>query len=264
MSLSTVAGLHFISVLCLPPIYFPYPPPPPAPSLFIYLFPSALSLLLLFLLTVRWATALICPPIFILWTRHRGATPAVGGSSLMICLMSGSNLAGCTIWYVFRHAQHEGSVMGKRLQQRILFGLQGRHTTSVECSYVFWKKTIGPLRVCRKEIIQLLCLFIWELPYFSHVFFLLLFFCNILDEGRPSQCAPGLDDLPIVYLLTARSYLFFYSKQWTLLLQARGIAVPLLQLTIAQLEGEERGQPLTWEWHVLLAQQLSLQPCAAA
>lgn len=51
-----------------------------------------------------------------------------------------------------------------------------------------------------------------------------------------------------VCLSPARPCLFFSSLWWTLLLKSS----PLLQLTKARLEGEERGQPLTWECHILL------------
>lgn len=69
------------------------------PSSLIYLFLSGLSLLL-FQSTLCWAAVLICPAIFVLWTQHRRAKPTVGGaagSSLMICLLSCSNLQGSTM-----------------------------------------------------------------------------------------------------------------------------------------------------------------------
>lgn len=117
------------------------------------------------------------------------------------------------------------------------------------------KETTDLLSACRRTIFLLLCLYICEL--WIAIFFFFLFECpwwrralNILVCSRvrwPSYCYIG------VCLSTARPCLFFFlssSQQWTLLLNRRHRNA--MQSTKARLEGEERGQPLTWECHILL------------
>lgn len=123
MSLSTVAGLHFITAFHLSPPTCLIFSPHPLLQILIYLFPSALSLLLL-RSAVFWAAALICPPIYVLWTQHCGGKADCLGLWHHLLWSFFSFLAPiCKGFTSIPHIWQEGTAVGEGQQKQILLQL---------------------------------------------------------------------------------------------------------------------------------------------